>query len=83
VPGIGKRTAERLIVDLQDRVRGIAAAAPTVAARATTPDDEVVSALVNLGYRRGDAEQAVRRAMQGGESDLATLIRKALRQLSG
>jgi len=82
VPGVGKRTAERLVVELQEKARAMigAAAAPAAAVRA---DDEAVSALVNLGYRRPDAEQAVRRAMQEGERELAGVIRAALRQLSG
>jgi Holliday junction DNA helicase RuvA len=82
VPGVGKRTAERLVVELQDKARSIIgdAGAEKSVVRA---DDEAVSALVNLGYRRADAEKAVRRAMQAGESELAGVIRAALRQLSG
>jgi len=82
VPGVGKRTAERLVVELQEKARALlgAAAAPASVERA---DDEAVSALVNLGYRRSDAEKAVRRATQDGEDELAGVIRAALRQLSG
>ena len=79
IPGVGKRTAERLIVELQDRARKLAAAAPTDGARAV--DTEAVSALVNLGYRAPEAERAVR-AVSAGAKDLAELIRRALQKLS-
>jgi Holliday junction DNA helicase RuvA len=81
IPGIGKRTAERLIVDLQDRVRKLAATAP---ADGRGPiDGEAVSALVNLGYRAPDAERAVRTVTAAGARDLAEVIRRALQKLSG
>lgn len=82
IPGVGKRTAERLVVDLQDRVRKLPA---TTAAgdRTLLPDAEAVSALVNLGYRQADAERAVRAVTAGGAQDLAEVIRRALQKLSG
>jgi len=79
VPGVGKRTAERLIVELQDRARKLAATAP--ADGATPVDSEAVSALVNLGYRAAEAERAVR-AVSPGTKDLADVIRRALQKLS-
>jgi len=83
VPGVGKRTAERLIVELQEKARSIIGDQGTAARGVERADDEAVSALVNLGYRRPDAEKSVRRAMQEGEVELADVIRAALRQLSG
>jgi len=84
IPGIGKRTAERLIVELQDKVAGLALGTTRESAAAVPePADEAVSALVNLGYRQVEAEDAVRRAAQDGASDLANVIREALRMLSG
>jgi Holliday junction DNA helicase RuvA len=80
VPGVGKRTAERLIVELQDRVRKLAASAPTDGAG--TADAEAVSALVNLGYRQPEAERAVRAASAAGARELAEVIRRALQKLS-
>jgi holliday junction DNA helicase RuvA len=81
VPGVGKRTAERLIVELQDRVRKLAAVAPTDGAAAA--DLEAVSALVNLGYRQSEAERAVRAVTAAGTKELAEVIRRALQKLSG
>ena len=83
IPGVGKRTAERLVVELQDRVRKLASPATAAAAADQTSDAEAVSALVNLGYRALDAERAVRAALAAGARELADVIRKALQKLSG
>lgn len=83
IPGVGKRTAERLVVELQDRVRKLASPATVAAADAQASDAEAVSALVNLGYRAPDAERAVRAALAAGARELADVIRKALQKLSG
>ena len=68
IPGVGKRTAERLVVELQDRVRKLMIAPATDAAAADASDAEAVSALVNLGYRAPDAERAVRAAIGVGQN---------------
>ncbi|HKE33129.1 MAG TPA: Holliday junction branch migration protein RuvA [Candidatus Angelobacter sp.] len=61
IPGIGKKTAERMVLELRDKLDGLAAApAPPPTTRM---EDDVVSALVNLGYQRMSAEQAVKRAL--------------------
>lgn len=84
IPGIGKRTAERLVVELQDKMAALGAASTSrTGATAPGPEDEAVSALVNLGYRDADAEKAVRDAVRTGASDLADVIREALKTLSG
>lgn len=63
VPGIGKKTAERICVELRDRLGEFAAAAAT-APPLPAAAEEVLSALVNLGYARALAEKAVRRATE-------------------
>jgi Holliday junction DNA helicase RuvA len=83
IPGIGKRTAERLVVELQDRVKKLVLAPSGDQVTAETSDAEAVSALVNLGYRAPDAERAVRAAIATGARELADVIRKALQKLSG
>jgi holliday junction DNA helicase RuvA len=83
IPGVGKRTAERLIVELQDRVRKLVTTPAAADAAAGASDVEAVSALVNLGYRAPDAERAVRTAIAAGAHELADVIRKALQKLSG
>ncbi len=81
VPGIGRKTAERLVVELRDRLG--AAPAPGRAAgvvpRSETWND-AVAALTRLGYTAAQAQDAVRRAAGDGEGEasLETLIRRAL-----
>jgi Holliday junction DNA helicase RuvA len=66
VPGIGKKTAERICVELRDKVAEWAAAEAPAQPSAPLPAaaEEVLSALVNLGYARPLAEKAVRRASE-------------------
>jgi holliday junction DNA helicase RuvA len=84
IPGVGKKLAERMIVELRDK----AVVMPAVAAGAvgTNGGSEVsrdaVSALVNLGYRRPDAEKAIRDITQKQEGSLAEVLKEALRRLS-
>ena len=62
IPGVGKKTAERMVLELRDKLDGLAAApGPPPAGRM---EEDVVSALVNLGYQRTPAEQAARRALE-------------------
>jgi holliday junction DNA helicase RuvA len=63
IPGVGKKTAERMVLELRDKLEGLAAAptAPPIGGM----EEDVVSALVNLGYQRSPAEQAVKRAANG------------------
>lgn len=82
VPGVGKKTAERLVVELQDRVAALAHEAAAGRGAAGGVETEAVSALINLGYRQPQAEQAVKDIVRGGESDLASIIRRALQRLS-
>jgi Holliday junction DNA helicase RuvA len=82
VPGIGKKTAERLVVELQDRARRLREQLP-VGERPGDLELEAASALVNLGYRHADAERAVRQVLDKSNGDLATVIRQALQRLSG
>jgi Holliday junction DNA helicase RuvA len=84
MPGVGRKTADRLVVELRERASrmrmlpaGDEARTPLVAAA-----EEALSALVNLGYRQADAEKAVRWAREQGSDDLAGMIRQALRRLS-
>jgi holliday junction DNA helicase RuvA len=62
IPGVGKKTAERMVLELRDKLEGLEAA-PT-APPANRMEEDVVSALVNLGYQRPAAEQAARRAVE-------------------
>jgi len=86
IPGVGRRFAERIVVECREKAAAIAdtnGAPPRLPiADAGSPDDEAVSALVNLGYKRPEAEQAVRHVAVAGAS-LEDVIREALRGLAG
>jgi Holliday junction DNA helicase RuvA len=80
IPGIGKKTAERMVVELRDRAADLAAGVPT-ALGGTVPADpssEAVIALQQLGYKPAEAARMVRDAAAAGD-DAAAIIRKALK----
>lgn len=84
IPGVGKKTAERMCLELRDKlVIGEAAAAPAMATRSSI-DDDVHSALINLGYRPRDADNALDAARKelGGEAEFSAVLKAALRQLT-
>ena len=86
IPGVGKKTAERICLELRDKLVVVEAAkdaAPAVPTR-TSIDDDVHSALVNLGYRPKDADAAldVARKQLGGEAEFSAVLKAALRQLT-
>ena len=79
IPGIGAKTAQRMLVELRDKVDGLADPASVF------PEDDreeaTISALLNLGYPRSQAQKVVRSARQtlGEEVDLEALVRESLR----
>jgi Holliday junction DNA helicase RuvA len=85
VPGIGRRIAERLVVDLQDRLKVFANVfGPSVPRAAGTEAtvDEVVSALVNLGYKRPQAEAAVAQVDLSKAQPFDRILKETLKYLS-
>ena len=88
VPGIGKKTAERLIVELRDKLDSLAPSGVAVGKMPLEPalsdlDQDVLSALVNLGAAKPQAEGAIRKARSaaGATQDFQTLFRKAMEYL--
>ncbi len=80
IPGVGKKTAERMVLELQDKVQALAAELP---AREVPIDDELVSALVNLGYKRAHAERAVvQTRREHPDAEFPELLRASLSRLS-
>jgi Holliday junction DNA helicase RuvA len=88
IPGVGKKTAERMVLELREKMRELAADLPaekTAAAGATVsaPDQDVVSALVNLGYKASQAERAVAEARRDKpDAAFNELLRASLNRLS-
>src|SRR5438105_3447473 len=79
IPGVGKKTAERICLELRDKL--VPAAAPTTTPSRTSIHDDAHSALVNLGYKPALAATAIDAARKelGHDADLPSLIRGALR----
>jgi Holliday junction DNA helicase RuvA len=82
IPGVGKKTAARLLVELRDKVGRNGLAELVAGAAPNRVEAEAVSALVNLGYRAAEAEQAVAAAKAAGAEDLESLIRNALKRMA-
>src|SRR5438128_356737 len=94
IPGVGRKTAERLVVDLRDKIAALSSpaleeefAAKSAATGTATSEDsmrnDAISALANLGYQRGAAEKAVKSAIDdGGELSVEGILRRSLRSLA-
>ena len=94
IPGVGRKTAERLVVDLRDKIATLSspaleeeyAAKAAAAGAPTTTDamrDDAMSALSNLGYQKAAAEKAVKNAIdEGGDLSVEVILRRSLRSLA-
>ncbi len=85
IPGIGKKTAERIVVELRDRVDGLGVSLPGMPASAAAPLDasgEATVALQQLGYKQAEVTRLVQKVAADGDSAEA-IIRKALRAALG
>jgi len=85
IPGIGKKTAERIVLELKDRLRDVSTVDVGGSEQKPTGDqlrDDLVSALENLGYHRPLAEKAVD-VVRGreGEAGFEAALKAALREL--
>jgi holliday junction DNA helicase RuvA len=86
IPGVGRKTAERLVLELKDKMPAVppTAEAAAPASAEAHPKDDLVSALVHLGYARPEAERGVDRALrEDGSGRFEDLLRRTLRILSG
>ena len=85
IPGVGKKTADRICLELRDKlVLPESERAATAAPTRISVDDDVASALVNLGYRENVADAAVNSARKelGNEAEFSAVLKAALRQLT-
>jgi Holliday junction DNA helicase RuvA len=81
IPGVGKKTAERMVLELRDKLPAVTGEEPSAqTAEALAPvEQDVLSALLNLGCARPQAEAAVRKAKAAGAAaDFEPLFRRAL-----
>ena len=85
IPGVGKKTSERIVLELKDRLPKVHSAA-TIEEQASSPSamrDDVLSALMNLGYHRPLAEKAVDSAIKAtAGGDFERTLKQALRELA-
>ena len=93
IPGVGKKTAERLVIELRDKIAALSSpaleeefAAQAGAGAPSSEDavrDDALSALTNLGYQKAAAEKAITAALQeGGDVSVEIILRRALRTLA-
>ena len=90
IPGVGRKTAERMVVELRDKIAELSVSAAAGSASATgtasggdTVFDDALSALTNLGYQRNAAEKALQEAAKDGtELSVQKLLRSALQKLA-
>ena len=92
IPGVGRKTAERLVIELRDKMvalsspaleQELAAGAGVAAQSEDALREDTLAALLQLGFPRPAAEKAITSAIQeGGELSVETLLRRSLRQLS-
>ena len=89
IPGVGRKTAERLVIELRDKVNelavaaGASASAPVDQLPSDLVFDDALSALINLGYQRAAAERALKKVVQEGpEMSVQKLLRRSLQVLA-
>src|SRR6516162_2679460 len=79
IPGIGKKTAERMVLELRDKLPQAVPSAVSAAPPMSATEEDVLSALVNLGYQRAAAEKALEISVKNGKGDsFDALFRSAL-----
>jgi Holliday junction DNA helicase RuvA len=83
IPGVGKKTAERLVVELRDRLPEVAAAEPDAPAGGDELRADLLSALGNLGYQRATVEKTVDKVLEAADPRVfESVLRQVLRDLA-
>jgi Holliday junction DNA helicase RuvA len=94
IPGVGKKTAERLVIELRDKIAALSSpaleeefatrtGAGSAQANEDAMRDDALSALINLGYQKAAAEKAITTAIQeGGDVSVEVILRRSLRLLA-
>jgi holliday junction DNA helicase RuvA len=81
IPGVGRKTAERIVVELRDKLAAVDVAEPGKPATRSQLEADAASALVNLGYDARSVEKAIEKARASGGGDFESLLRAALQTL--
>ncbi len=83
IPGIGKKTAERMMIELRDKVEKVSDSDSTLSSSTFTVKDDAVAALIGLGYNQKMADKAIRGLLELNSSlSLEDLIKKSLKNLN-
>jgi Holliday junction DNA helicase RuvA len=83
IPGIGKKTAERMVLELRDKLPDAIPSVTTAAPALSVTEEDVLSALLNLGYQRAAAEKALEASIKTGKGgSFDALFRAVLGVLS-
>jgi len=75
IPGVGKKTAQRIILELRERL-------PSAGEKREGAYEDTLSALINLGYKRAHAQEALERAYQRGIREIENLLKESLKYLN-
>jgi Holliday junction DNA helicase RuvA len=81
IPGVGKKTAERIVVELRDRLAAVDVPEPGKPPTRSQLESDVASALVNLGYDERSVERAIEQSGANGAGDFEKLLRASLQIL--
>lgn len=76
IPGLGKKTAHRLILELREKL-------PAAEGRKDRVFEDTLSALINLGYKRAEAQESLEMAFKKGYTQIEDLLRETLKYLTG
>jgi Holliday junction DNA helicase RuvA len=84
IPGVGKKTAERMIVELKDKLLNLLGndAAPRIKIKQTPLTEDVLSALLNLGYNRNEIEKTFERIKIGEKKNFEEALKESLQALA-
>jgi Holliday junction DNA helicase RuvA len=83
IPGVGRKTAERIALELKEKIQDLAPAGSAAGPAEAGVERDLLSALVNLGYPRVRAEAAVLRLRGSGATRFEDMLKRALREISG
>src|SRR5580700_8236319 len=83
IPGVGRKTAERMVVELRDKLAAVDVREPGKPSTRSQLESDVASALVNLGYDEREVEKAIAQSRATVGNDFETLLRASLQMLGG